>query len=88
MTLLSDLKELLTERILILDGAMGTGIQDIKVGEAEFKGSHFANFPKLLKGNNEMLNLSQPEKISALHLAFLRAGAEIGLSSSFLRGAQ
>lgn len=71
------------ERILILDGAMGTLLQDLKLTEADYRGARFAKHPKDLKGNQDILNLTQPEKIRAAHRAYLEAGADIVETNTF-----
>jgi len=71
-----ELKALLDERILILDGGMGTEIQQYKLGEADYRGTRFADFPRDLKGNNDLLVLTKPEVVGAIHRAYLEAGAD------------
>lgn len=73
----------LKERILILDGGMGTMIQRCQFSEEEFRGSQFADWPSDLKGNNDLLSLTQPERIKALHKGYLDAGADIIETNSF-----
>ena len=68
------LKEQLAQRILVLDGAMGTMIQTYQLSEAEFRGERFADHHKDLRGNNDLLSLTQPEIIRAIHMAYLDAG--------------
>jgi len=65
------LNDLLTHRILMLDGAMGTMIQSYKLNEADYRGTRFADFPQDLKGNNDLLTLTQPQH-SSHSLAVLR----------------
>lgn len=77
------LSDLVRERILILDGAMGTMIQRHKLGEAEYRGERFSDWPRDLKGNNDLLVLTQPEIISAIHEAYLEAGADIIETNTF-----
>ena len=77
------LKKLLQERILVFDGAMGTMIQQHKLTEVDFRGERFINHPKDLKGNNEILNLTQPEIIKEIHRAYLAAGADIIETNTF-----
>jgi len=77
------LRELLEERILILDGAMGTMIQSHKLGEAEFRGVRFKNHHKDIKGDNDILNLTCPEIITAIHRQYLEAGADIIETNTF-----
>ena len=71
------------ERILVLDGAMGTMIQQHKFGEAEFRGARFADWPRDLRGNNDLLSLTQPQAIRAIHLAYFEAGADIVETNTF-----
>ena len=71
------------ERILVLDGAMGTMIQDLKYDEAAFRGTALADHPHDLKGNNDILILTQPDAIRAIHLAYFLAGADICETNTF-----
>jgi len=71
------------ERILILDGAMGTMIQRYKLDEAGYCGERFKNHPRDLKGNNDLLVLTQPRIISEIHNAYLEAGADIIETNTF-----
>jgi 5-methyltetrahydrofolate--homocysteine methyltransferase len=77
------LPALLRARIVVIDGAMGTMIQRLKLGEADFRGSRFADHPKDLKGNNELLVLTRPELIEDIHGAYLAAGADIIETNTF-----
>ncbi len=77
------LESLLRERILILDGAMGTMIQKHRLGEDDFRGSRFAQHPKQLKGDNDLLCLTKPEIILDIHRAYLEAGADIIETNTF-----
>jgi 5-methyltetrahydrofolate--homocysteine methyltransferase len=77
------LKEQLSQRILFLDGAMGTMIQGYKLEEKDYRGSRFADWPCDLKGNNDLLSLTQPEIIKAIHKAYLDVGADIIETNSF-----
>jgi 5-methyltetrahydrofolate--homocysteine methyltransferase len=77
------LHQLLTERILILDGAMGTMIQRHKLDEDGFRGERFKNHPRDVKGNSDLLVLSQPEIISGIHHEYLAAGADIVETNTF-----
>ncbi len=77
------LKNLLKERILVFDGAMGTLIQQHKLTEDDFRGERFREHPKELKGNNEILNLTQAEIICDIHRAYLHAGADIISTNTF-----
>ena len=74
---------LLGERILILDGAMGTMIQRYKLGEADFRGSRLAGHPKDLKGDNELLSLTRPDVIQEIHEQYLAAGADVIETNTF-----
>ena len=73
----------LKQRILILDGAMGTMIQTYKLTEAEYRGERFAGYGSDLKGNNDLLVLTQPQIIRAIHSAYLEAGADILETNTF-----
>ncbi len=77
------LEQLLKERILILDGAMGTMIQRYKLEEADYRGERFADWPTDLKGNNDLLSLTQPKIIGDIHKAYLEAGADIVETNTF-----
>jgi len=79
----SDFLRLLEEKILILDGAMGTMIQRHPLGEEDFQGDRFQAHPRPLKGNNDLLSLTRPELITGIHLEFLEAGAEILETNTF-----
>jgi 5-methyltetrahydrofolate--homocysteine methyltransferase len=80
---LARLPHLLKERILVLDGAMGTMIQGHRLGEAEYRGRRFTDWPADLKGNNDLLTLTQPDLIRGIHEAYLEAGADIIETNSF-----
>ncbi|MDP5238413.1 methionine synthase [Uliginosibacterium sp. 31-16] len=73
----AELKALLAQRILVLDGGMGTMIQQYKLGEADYRGTRFADFNRDIKGNNDLLVLTRPEVIRAIHRDYLEAGADI-----------
>jgi 5-methyltetrahydrofolate--homocysteine methyltransferase len=73
----------LTSRILVLDGAMGTMIQRHTFSEAEYRGDRFADWPSDVRGNNELLSLTQPDAISAIHRAYLEAGADLIETNTF-----
>lgn len=79
----SDIREILKERILVLDGAMGTMIQDYKLEEEDFRTEALANHSHKLKGNNDLLSLSKPEIIKAIHKAYFDAGADIAETNTF-----
>lgn len=77
------LTTLLNERILLLDGAMGTMIQEYRFDEAAFRGERFADYPYDLRGNNDLLSLTQPDAIYEIHRAYLEAGADIIETNTF-----
>ena len=80
---ISALKQALGERILILDGAAGTFIQDYELDEAGYRGARFADWSCDVKGNNDMLILSRPEIVTEMHKAYLAAGADIIETNTF-----
>jgi len=71
------------ERILVLDGAMGTMIQQLKLDEAGYRGERFKDWPRDVRGNNDLLNLTQPDKVRDIHLEYFLAGADIVESNTF-----
>jgi 5-methyltetrahydrofolate--homocysteine methyltransferase len=77
------LRSLLTERILVLDGAMGTMIQRYTLSEADFRADRFKDHPHPLKGNNDLLTLTRPDIITAIHEAYFQAGADIAETNTF-----
>ncbi len=77
------LQQLLEQRILVLDGAMGTMIQKHKLEEADYRGERFADWPSDIKGNNDLLVLSQPQIIRDIHAEYLQAGADILETNTF-----
>jgi 5-methyltetrahydrofolate--homocysteine methyltransferase len=77
------LPDLLRQRILILDGAMGTMIQQYKLDEAAYRGARFADFGRDIKGNNELLSLTQPQIIGEIHEQYFAAGADIAETNTF-----
>ena len=79
----SQLRALLRERILVLDGAMGTQIQNYKLTEADFRGARFADHPRELRGNSDLLVLTRPDAIRAIHDAYLDAGADLIETNTF-----
>lgn len=83
MNRIAELNALLEQRILILDGGMGTMIQRHKLSEADYRGERFADWPSDLKGNNDLLVLTQPQIIAGIHQAYLDAGADIIETNSF-----
>ncbi|MEB5706098.1 methionine synthase [Pantoea anthophila] len=82
-TKIDALYQQLAQRIMVLDGAMGTLIQRYRLEEADFRGSRFAEWPSDLKGNNDLLVLSQPAVIREIHDAYLAAGADILETNTF-----
>ena len=82
-TVQNTLEEILARRIMLLDGAMGTMIQARGLGEADFRGERFRDSRIDLRGNNDLLNLTQPELIRDIHLAYLEAGADIVETNTF-----
>src|SRR5277367_1286133 len=79
----SALRRLAAERILVLDGAMGTMIQALGLDEQGFRGARFDAWNREVRGNNDLLNLSRPSAVHAIHLAYYRAGADIVSTNTF-----
>jgi len=79
----SNLETLLAERILVLDGAMGTMLQAYSFSEEDFRGERFANHPVPLIGNNDLLSITQPDAIYEIHTKYLEAGADIIETNTF-----
>ena len=77
------LPQILKERIVVLDGAMGTMIQRHRLGEADYRGERFRDHGRSLKGNNELLQISRPDIVRAIHEQYLRAGADIVETNTF-----
>jgi 5-methyltetrahydrofolate--homocysteine methyltransferase len=77
------IREELEKRILVIDGAMGTMIQRFELTEEDFRGERFANHPCDVKGNNDLLNITRPDVIKAIHLDYLNAGADIIETNTF-----
>jgi len=77
------LRRLAAERILVLDGAMGTMIQALSLDEEGFRGARFDAWNREVRGNNDLLNLSRPDAVRAIHLAYFRAGADIVSTNTF-----
>ena len=77
------LDELMQQRILFIDGAMGTAIQRYKLTEEDYRGQHYAQHSHELKGNNDILVVSKPDVIEEIHLAYLDAGADILETNTF-----
>ena len=82
-TRLTALRNALQQRILILDGGMGTMIQSYKLEEADYRGERFADWPSDVKGNNDLLQLTQTDALSAIQKAYLDAGADIIETNTF-----
>ncbi len=80
---MKDIKELLKERILIIDGAMGTMIQRYKLEEADYRGERFKDWHTDVKGNNDLLSITQPQIITGIHKEYLEAGADIIETNTF-----
>lgn len=78
-----NIEQLAAERILILDGAMGTMIQAYNFQEEDYRGGRFRDYPHSLKGNNDLLSLTQPKAIQEIHEAYLEAGADIIETNTF-----
>ena len=80
---MSNINKLLQERILVLDGAMGTMLQRYNFSEEDFRGERFKNYPSPLKGNNDLLSLTQPHAIAEIHRKYFEAGADIVETNTF-----
>ena len=80
---MKDIKKLLNERILIIDGAMGTMIQRHKLQEADYRGERFKDWHTDVKGNNDLLSITQPQIITGIHKEYLEAGADIIETNTF-----
>ena len=78
-----NLEDLLRQRILVLDGAMGTMIQRFKLTEQQYRGQRFADFHKDVQGNNELLSLTRPDVIQDIHEGYLAAGADLIETNTF-----
>ncbi|NAY92331.1 5-methyltetrahydrofolate--homocysteine methyltransferase [Muricauda sp. JGD-17] len=77
------IEKILQERILVLDGAMGTMLQHYKFEEGDFRGDRFKDWPLPLKGNNDLLSLTQPQAIAEIHRKYFEAGADIAETNTF-----
>lgn len=77
------LRQLASERILVLDGAMGTMIQELKLDEQGYRGARFDAWNREVRGNNDLLNLTRPHAIRDIHLAYYRAGADLVSTNTF-----
>ena len=80
---MSTIQQALKERILVLDGAMGTMLQQYKFTEEDFRGNRFKDYPIPLQGNNDLLSITQPEAIKTIHAKYLEAGADIIETNTF-----
>ncbi|WP_424493310.1 homocysteine S-methyltransferase family protein [Salinimicrobium sp. GXAS 041] len=80
---MSKLEELLSQKILVLDGAMGTMLQEYKFSEEDFRGERFKDWPVSLQGNNDLLSITQPEAIAEIHRKYFLAGADIVETNTF-----
>ena len=78
-----ELQTLLEQRVLVLDGAMGTMIQRYQLNEQDFRGEQFKDSPKDLKGNNDLLSVTRPDIIKEIHMAYLEAGSDIIETNTF-----
>ncbi len=78
-----DIKEEIQKRILVLDGAMGTMLQQYNFSEEDFRGERFKDYPTSLKGNNDLLSITQPEAIAEVHRKYFEAGADIVETNTF-----
>ncbi|MFN8286945.1 MAG: methionine synthase [Chitinophagales bacterium] len=83
MSVKQQLNDLAAKRILVMDGAMGTMIQRYKLSEDDFRGEKYKNHTHDLKGNNDLLNITRPDIIEAIHLEYLEAGADIIETNTF-----
>ena len=80
---MNDIRKELEKRVLVIDGAMGTMIQQYKLEEKDYRGKRFADFHKDVKGNNDLLSITQPQIIKAIHKEYLKAGADIIETNTF-----
>jgi 5-methyltetrahydrofolate--homocysteine methyltransferase len=78
-----NIQEEIKKRILVLDGAMGTMLQRYNFSEEDFRGEQFKDFPHSLKGNNDLLSLTQPKAIKEVHALYFEAGADIVETNTF-----
>ncbi len=83
MNKVQQLRDILNQRILVIDGAMGTMIQRYKLTEADYRGERFKDYPSDLKGNNDLLVLTQPQIVKEIHKEYLDAGADILETNTF-----
>ncbi|MDT0645399.1 homocysteine S-methyltransferase family protein [Zunongwangia sp. F260] len=80
---MSRIEDLISQKILVLDGAMGTMLQEYKFSEEDFRGERFKDWPVCLQGNNDLLSLTQPEAIAEIHRKYFLAGADIVETNTF-----
>ena len=80
---MANIREILKDRILVLDGAMGSLIQEYKLSDADYRGEKFKDFPHEVKGNNDMLSITKPEVIKEIHAKYFEAGADIAETNTF-----
>ena len=80
---MANIYDILKEKILVLDGAMGTMIQQYNFSESDYRGIRFKDYPSNLKGNNDLLSITQPDAISAIHEKYLESGADIIETNTF-----
>ena len=80
---MANIYDILKEKILVLDGAMGTMIQDYKFSESDYRGSRFKDHPCSVKGNNDLLSITQPEAIQSIHEKYLEVGSDIIETNTF-----
>ena len=80
---MSNIHDVLKDKILILDGAMGTMLQNCNFSEEDYRGQRFKDYPSNLKGNNDLLSLTQPEAVSDIHKSYIEAGADIVETNTF-----
>src|SRR5688572_1428499 len=77
------LRQAVKDRILVLDGAMGTMLQRYNLAEKDYRGTHFKDWPSDLKGNHDLLNLTRPDVVEEVHRAYFSAGADIVETNTF-----
>src|SRR5512139_2592764 len=77
------LERLLSERILVLDGAYGTAIQACDLSDADYRGERFRDHPREVKGDPDLLNLTRPDVVEDIHRAYLEAGADLVTTNTF-----
>ena len=80
---MEEIQKILQNRILVLDGAMGTMLQAYKFSEEDFRGERFKDYPVSLKGNNDLLSITQPIAIKEIHAKYFEAGADIVETNTF-----